>query len=212
VKPPIIGIVAALLAVAAIVGISIYNKTVGAQDVAAVTTAATQAPNSLGQRTQLVDGSSIGQLTFPQGNTATGGSGLPVDGIGCQASEGDALHVHAHLALFQNGKALQVPANIGIVPGRQCLYWEHTHDASGIVHVEAPQAADFTLGSFFDIWGRQLDRKGFAGSTGALTIFVDGERYNGDPRTIPIVAHREITLEAGTPVVTPQSYSFPPGE
>lgn len=72
-KPSIIGIVAALLAVAAIVGIAVYNITVGAQDVAAVTTAATEAPNSPGQRTQLLDGSSIGRLTFPPGNTATGG-------------------------------------------------------------------------------------------------------------------------------------------
>jgi hypothetical protein len=29
----------------------------------------------------------------------------------------------------------------------------HTHDTSGIVHIESPTVRPFTLGQFFDVWG-----------------------------------------------------------
>ena len=32
----------------------------------------------------------------------------------------------------------------------------HTHDASGIVHIESPDKRDYTLGQFFDVWGVRL--------------------------------------------------------
>jgi hypothetical protein len=37
-----------------------------------------------------------------------------------------------------------------------CFYWLHTHDESGIIHIEAPLHRDFTLGQFFDIWNKKL--------------------------------------------------------
>ena len=45
-------------------------------------------------------------------------AGQPVDQISCQTSEQTLFHIHAHLAIFVNGKARQVPAAIG-VPGAQ---------------------------------------------------------------------------------------------
>jgi hypothetical protein len=47
---------------------------------------------------------------------ATAATGQPVDQISCQTSEQTLFHIHAHLAIFVNGKARQVPAAIG-VPG-----------------------------------------------------------------------------------------------
>jgi hypothetical protein len=29
----------------------------------------------------------------------------------------------------------------------------HTHDTSGIIHVESPTVRSFTLGEFVDLWG-----------------------------------------------------------
>ncbi len=98
-----------------------------------------------------------GQLT----NTKTGGQGLPVDGIPCETSEQVAMHVHTHLTVIVRGKVVQVPEYIGFAPsaGTICLYWLHTHDASGIIHIEAadasaPSGGPYTLGMFFDIWGQ----------------------------------------------------------
>jgi len=45
-------------------------------------------------------------------------TGQKVDGIGCQTMEQTLFHIHAHLTVFVNGTARQVPAAIGI-PGAQ---------------------------------------------------------------------------------------------
>ncbi|MBI3485457.1 hypothetical protein HY025_00770 [Candidatus Daviesbacteria bacterium] len=34
----------------------------------------------------------------------------------------------------------------------------HTHDDSGIIHVESPVKRDFTLGDFFAIWGKAFNK------------------------------------------------------
>src|SRR5438874_1571378 len=85
--------------------------------------------------------------------------GRAIDGITCQ-SEMLNYHIHAHLTLYKNGRAVPVPANVGIpydsainVGGQHiCYYWLHTHDASGVVHIESPTPHLYTLGQFFDIW------------------------------------------------------------
>jgi hypothetical protein len=41
-------------------------------------------------------------------------------------------------------------------------------------------------------------------------VLVDGEKYTGDPRAIVFESHKQITLEVGTPLVTPDFYLFPP--
>ena len=49
---------------------------------------------------------------------------------------------------------VRVPADIGIVTAGYaviCLYWLHTHDDSGTIHVEAP-GGTFTLADFFAVW------------------------------------------------------------
>ncbi|HKR74492.1 MAG TPA: hypothetical protein VJR94_10330, partial [Candidatus Nitrosocosmicus sp.] len=44
-----------------------------------------------------------------------------------------------------------VPAGIGIIPN-ECIFWLHTHDDSGIIHVEAPYETSFSLGQFLQVW------------------------------------------------------------
>jgi hypothetical protein len=137
-------------------------------------------------------------------------------------AEGETLHIHPHLALFYKGKQYQIPQYIGFVQnngmaGGGCLYWIHTHDASGIIHIEAtaiqaPQSSDgrYKLGMLFDIWGEPLSRDNVAGFKGPVTAYVNGTLYNGDLRDISLLSHQEITLEVGTPVVPPPNYAFPP--
>jgi hypothetical protein len=61
------------------------------------------------------------------------------------------FHIHTHLDIFINGNHYTVPSQIGIKPDDRCLYWLHTHDDNGVIHIEAPEKRDFTLGKFFDI-------------------------------------------------------------
>ncbi len=61
------------------------------------------------------------------------------------------LHVHPYLRIVIDGNNITIPASIGINGG--CLEPLHTHDASGIIHVEAPDTStQYTLGQFFEIW------------------------------------------------------------
>ncbi len=68
-------------------------------------------------------------------------------------AEGEALHIHQHLDIFVNGKPVTVPAGIGINMDARFISQLHTHDMSGVIHVESDQVRDFTLGQFFDVWG-----------------------------------------------------------
>lgn len=185
------------------------------------------APSNAPKPIKLADLQPIGVATaFPKAqldrgqseDTAVGGHGEPVDGIPCQA-EMVAVHVHAHLALIANGKQVQVPAFIGMAPNSTggCLYWLHTHGPDGIIHVEAgdpnnPNGGHYTLGNFFDIWGYPLSSTQVGPFKGAVTAYVNGEQYTGDPKTIPLRSHQQVVLEVGQPVVPPPMYKFPPND
>lgn len=165
-------------------------------------------------------GIQIGASHFPSGDTTKGGLGQPVDGIACSTSEQLVYHIHSHLTLIVNGQEIAVPLGIGITPPTQvvsgfvnsggCFYSLHTHDATGIIHVESPVQKVYTLGDFFDVWGEPLGPRGMAGYQGQVNAFINGKPYTGDPRNIPLTAHAEITVEIGTHT-TPPVFTFPQG-
>ncbi len=123
-------------------------------------------------------------------------------------------HFHAHLDLIESGTPVPLPAGIGILQDQRCLYWLHTHAADGIIHIESPGTATFTLGQFFDIWGQPLSSTQAgrlrADLGGQLHIFVNGSPDTGDPRAIPLTPHELITIESGAQV-PPPAYTFPAG-
>ncbi|MBL0385683.1 hypothetical protein JJB07_03380 [Tumebacillus sp. ITR2] len=149
------------------------------------------------------------------GDTQQQASAAPaIDDISCQSMEGATQHEHAHLAIYNNGQPVEVPANIGIKPGNNCLYWLHTHDATGELHIESPIARDFTLGNFFNIWGEQLDATHVMSYTNGspLKVYVDGKEFTGDPRTIQLKRHTLVTVEVGPNFVEPAKFDFPSGD
>ncbi len=177
----------------------------------------TPGPDKTSAPIQIINNVAIGKPAFANPIRANPHMGAPVDGITCIAQEQTVLHIHSHLAIFDNGTQLQVPAGIGIapVPPQGCLYWIHTHDATGVIHIEAPQitapnGGDFTLGMLFDIWGQPLTRDDVAGKRGPVTAYVNGTLYAGELRNIQLSAHQEITLEIGR-TVPPPNYAFPFG-
>jgi len=79
----------------------------------------------------------------------------------CLGAEGAVLHVHPYLRLVINGQNVTIPTAIGIrqpqysgqvATGGLCFEPMHTHDASGIIHIESATMRNFTLGDFFKIW------------------------------------------------------------
>src|SRR5437867_1313611 len=79
---------------------------------------------------------------------------LQVIGLPYGPQEQLAYHIHMHLEVFIDGTAEPVPAGIGInnvgPTSQQFITVLHTHDTSGIIHVESPVQRSYTLGQFFD--------------------------------------------------------------
>ncbi len=69
----------------------------------------------------------------------------------------------------------------------------------------------FTLGNFFDEWGQPLGPDQAGPATGHVTVLYTGKVFGGNPRNVPLTAHAEIQVEVGTPLVGPQSVTWPSG-
>jgi hypothetical protein len=144
---------------------------------------------------------------------------LAADSLPQLTMEGEVLHIHQHLDLYINGEPVSIPANIGINAQQNWLSPIHVHDTTGIIHVESPYQASFTLGEFFDIWGVRLTSSCIGGycsdASHTLRVYVNGARYTGDVRTLTLAAHQEIVIIYGTalqtPVTIPTSFAFPAG-
>jgi hypothetical protein len=141
-----------------------------------------------------------------------------IDGIECNTMEQAAFHIHAHLDIFINGKPTTVPAQIGINSDARCLYWLHTHDDSGVIHIEAPVKREFTIGNFFDIWGKVFNNTHLFDEKdkgNILSLYVNGNKVptNVDYRSMNLNAHDEIAIVYGAMPFDkiPSRYEFPQG-
>jgi len=137
-------------------------------------------------------------------------------GLPALAQEGLELHIHAHLDVFVSGKRVRVPAGIGIGDG--FISQLHTHDASGIIHVESPTVRPFTLGQFVGVWGVRFRSHCLGGYCAAgnklLHVYANG-RLVANPARLPISSHEEIVVAFGTKAQLsrpmPKRYAFPSG-
>lgn len=145
-----------------------------------------------------------------------------VDGVQCGTMEQLAYHIHQHLALYDHGKQVRVPAGIGIPGGEltaACYYWIHVHASTpNIIHVESPIRKTFHLGNVFDIWEATkgdtnppgdvyVQRLRAAAARGQVHAFYNGKPWHGSYRSIPLTSHAVITVEIGAPVVPPRPFT-----
>lgn len=131
------------------------------------------------------------------------------------------VHYHAHLDVVVDGKAVEVPPYLGfVVRGNKALGLAplHTHDGSGVIHIENSVPATFVLGQVFVEWGVRFSGTclgGYCTDSGhELAVFVNGKRYAGDPTRLVLTKHEEIAVEyaaTGRMPTPPSSYSFPSG-
>lgn len=132
---------------------------------------------------------------------------LQVMGLPSGPSMAETLHHHDLLQIYVNGAPVSVPALVGIDEQAGYLTSLHTHDATGIIHVESPTQRSFTLGQFFDVWGVRLSATCMGSycpdGSSTLKAFVNGTPFTGDPRTIPLTQHEDIVLAYGTPAELP---------
>jgi hypothetical protein len=111
----------------------------------------------------------------------------------------------AHLELFGNGYAIVIPARVGMRTS-SCRAHAWTSDPTGVVRFDRAS----TLGELFAIWGEPLGPRRLLSFHGVVSLFRNGVRLRGDPRTFVLRDGDEVVLEVG-PFVTPHpSYRFPP--
>jgi hypothetical protein len=149
----------------------------------------------------------------PPWNADNGDLQSHLDDVGLDALSQEALayHIHSHLDLWVNGKKVSVPAQVGIT---QTFITEvHTHDTTGVIHIESPVTKDYVLGQFFGEWGVQLTSNCVGTVCGNLQWWIDGTKQTGDPALTVLSAHKEIAIVVGKkPAKIPSSYTFPAGE
>jgi hypothetical protein len=137
----------------------------------------------------------------------------PASNVPCGPSEVFTRHEHAHLTILIRGQIKTVPAFVGITATSIC--WLHTHDTSGIIHIEAGDNRTFTLGDFFTVWGQPLARTVIdgerPGNGEAVQATVNQQPYSEAPETIVLKDHEDIVLELGPPFLQIARFVWPPG-
>ncbi|QWT22796.1 hypothetical protein KPL76_08260 [Subtercola sp. PAMC28395] len=116
-------------------------------------------------------------------------------------------HLHSHVSITVDGAPQVVPANVGINEKTQVTLPLHTHDTTGILHVESPTQRTFELGEFFAEWGVPLDSEGVGdfrqSSTESFSVFVNQRPFEGDPATIALTNKLDIDLVLAPRGTTP---------
>ena len=99
----------------------------------------------------------------------------------------------AHVELFAEKLVLLLPAGIGTAS--HCSYGVRTTQPTGVV--EFVTGLHPTIGDLFSVWGQPLSAQRIASFRGAVAAWVDGKRWHGDVRAIPLRRHSEIVIEVG---------------
>lgn len=186
-----------------------------------------------------------GDLRYSDPGARTGGGGQgpignKIDNISCDTTMPNTYHVHAFFGIYVNGTEYALPDAVGIVhasadqydsysgwPNQTdygtCFYHIHTHDPSGLVHIEFGTSASLTqslatLGNVLDIWGVKLTSTQFGPYTGTIVAYTSGNSakvpctstamcevgasqyklWSGSPALIPLYSHTAVWIEVGT--------------
>ncbi len=144
-----------------------------------------------------------------QAQTVVDANYQPIDGVYCDANEQLSYHIHAYLQIYIDGANVPLSQGIGIAPGTtpSCLYWLHTHDTSGVIHIESPTTRVYTLKQFFDIWqsfsSSTITYPTQLSSSTGWTIYVNGKQVTSDFSHLQLNAHDIITLGYNSPGIKP---------
>jgi len=127
-------------------------------------------------------------------------------GLGMVGQKGmnTSLHQHPQLTLVLSGTQVSLPSDIGIdsslwLEHSLDAYGEmasmspiHTHDSSGVIHLEMGRWHPCTLGDFFRVWGQAFGPNALLDYRGPVSMTVDGK---------PSDAFGDLVLQHGQQIV-----------
>lgn len=139
----------------------------------------------------------------------------------CRRSLGRRLAVHVEV--FAKNRVVILPAGIGVprpwtlpagrLRGAHCYTAIVTLEPTGVVL--ARRGHGLRLGALFAAWEQPLSQTRVASFRAApgskVSVFVNGRRYTGSPRAVPLTNHAEIVIEVGPHVPPHKSFDFAPG-
>ncbi len=125
------------------------------------------------------------------------------------------IHMHVTLRIIIHDETLTIPKEIGIDPAlyktheldkyglkKLGIYPLHTHDTTGVIHIESNVIRTFTLGQFFDVWGETFNENCIMDKCGnqlnKVRMYVDGSE-SFEFREHIFKDRETITIEYGAP-------------
>lgn len=106
--------------------------------------------------------------------------------LACTSDMATQFHIHPSLKIEVNGADVTIPADIGI--RTSCMNALHTHDMTGLIHIESPEKRDFTLADFFAVWQQPFSQSQVLGNkidaSHHITVTVNGNEVQTFENTI----------------------------
>ncbi len=91
----------------------------------------------------------------------------------------EKFHVHELLHIYADGLLVPLAKNIGVDESRRIETALHTHDSTGVIHMEADKPFKATLGDLFQVWGISFGPDHIGGlkatKDNPLRVYVDGK-------------------------------------
>lgn len=130
-------------------------------------------------------------------------------------------HFHTHLQIWVGGgpgtgQPDPIPAQVGITSSGYC--WLHTHDDSGIIHIEAPTSRasqGFYLSDFLKVWQLSDPAASLSAASGQHeVVYVNGKQVSTPAANVRLKSLEDITIEILSPgqsPTPPPAYTWPSG-
>ena len=104
-----------------------------------------------------------------------------IESVCLSSHTSEITHYHVNVEIIIDGDDYLIANNIGIEDSNcpDGMRGIHTHDDTGKLHIETPSDMDATLGSFFNIWGKNFDEDEILGnhenSDYEIVMYVNGK-------------------------------------
>ena len=111
-----------------------------------------------------------------------------IENLGLPPVGNEKYHRHALLRIYNDGRLIPVPPNVGWLSQDKVYSSIHTHEPNGVIHMESIRPHEYKLGDFFYIWGVSFGEESLgslrAEGDNELNVYVNGKRVADPPNYV----------------------------
>ena len=125
--------------------------------------------------------------------------------VPCLTAENN-IHVHPYIRISILGTNVPIPAQIGFLKNGLCIEQIHTHDTSGIIHIELGQSdvnSNYTLSDLFRVWSASFPNVSFNGTSHPVEFSnndILGYKTDATHKVIVLVDNATVVNGSGVPL------------